>query len=630
MPGILGAVPLAPDALAPATGARMLALLSHLPWYGTGLAEADGVVLGAVSTSPHFTGARHVAEADGCLVALEGSCLEDDGRDLLCDPAPADRLVALYRAEGDGFVRRLRGSFNIGILERDRRRLLLCNDRFGFAHLYCYRDDRVLLFAPEIKAFLAHAPLDTRLDDEAVGYFLSADSVIGERTLLARVQLLPPGGRLICEDGRIRIERWWRPEFRPETGRAPEEFMDRGLELYRRALDRRLPAADYERIVFPLSGGLDSRLLLQILPPRTRDLRIFTHGQPDCLDHRLARRVTSALQLSDRHRLVRIRPDWMGTHAWKAVWLNDGQLPFRNANLCGVAESLEPGPVPFINGILGAFLSLGAGHFFGRRDIVPIASADELERKVKGRVPFREPAGIMEEVFGPAVARRLAAGCEAVAWEAFQPHRHHRLWCDQFSAHCHLGLARRVQGGIDVNRFYFHDVLPFVDEDLCDLYLAVPAELKLESRLYHDLHLRHFPALARIPWSNTGLPIDAAPQRVARALARRYAAQRWRARLSRATRGLLNLRDRNEYVHREIWLRRNHTFRAAVLPALRSAGELGLDVLDQRRIDRLLERFDSGRFYYWRIIAKLFTLVAWHRLFVGGEHAEHAFFEPAD
>ncbi|MFN8448234.1 MAG: hypothetical protein U0521_06505 [Anaerolineae bacterium] len=74
-----------------------------------------------------------------------------------------ETLLKLYRRNGVDMLRSLRGMYAFALWDRDERRLLLARDRMGEKPLYYYADDRVIVFASEIKALLAHPAVPQRI-----------------------------------------------------------------------------------------------------------------------------------------------------------------------------------------------------------------------------------------------------------------------------------------------------------------------------------------------------------------------------------------------------------------------------------------------------------------------------------
>ena len=144
----------------------------------------------------------------------------------------------------------------------DGAELVARNDRLGFSPLFWFATDDRIGVSPSLAALLPH--LDHReLDDDALAVFLRFRSFIGEDTPFRRVRALPPGATLRWSAGRTRMEALGPVRFEAEPGaraRGQPAYVAAVCEAVGRALD-----STPGRTALPLTGGLDSRLLLYAL-----------------------------------------------------------------------------------------------------------------------------------------------------------------------------------------------------------------------------------------------------------------------------------------------------------------------------------------------------------------------------
>jgi asparagine synthase (glutamine-hydrolysing) len=210
---------------------------------------------------------------DGAVVAVQNGELynhESLRREELAGYRFASRcdsevLPHLYQRYGVGFVERLRGKFGLAVWDRGRRRLVLARDRLGVKPLYYAQVGERLVFASELKSVLASGFVPADLDYDAIDAFLSLGYVPGPATPLAAVRKLGAGERLVVEDGRVRVERYWSyPLPQPERpARALEEYAEELLELLDEAVRLRLMSE--VPLGAMLSGGLDSSLIVALM-----------------------------------------------------------------------------------------------------------------------------------------------------------------------------------------------------------------------------------------------------------------------------------------------------------------------------------------------------------------------------
>ena len=181
----------------------------------------------------------------------------------------AETLVHLYEESGVDCTERLNGMFAFAVWDTRRRRLLLARDRLGKKPLYYVELDGGLLFGSELKALLAHPACPRELDRAALEHYLAFEYVPSPHAIFAGIRKLPAGHRLVWEDGRASVERYWDLSFDGVDARPDSELVDEFRERLREAVRLRL-VSDVPLGAF-LSGGIDSSSVVAFmcdhLPP---------------------------------------------------------------------------------------------------------------------------------------------------------------------------------------------------------------------------------------------------------------------------------------------------------------------------------------------------------------------------
>jgi asparagine synthase (glutamine-hydrolysing) len=185
---------------------------------------------------------------------------------------------------GVAFVERLNGMFAFAFWDDRERELLLVRDPLGVKPIY-YAEPRAgsLLFASEMKALCAHPDMRREPDFQTIQQHLTFCHSCSERTALAGVRRLPPGGLIRWRASRpsVEIRQYWRPQF--SGGRRQDDPTD--VELLRSAVGdatRRQLVSDVPVGSF-LSGGLDSSLITTIAAAesgRKEPFRSYTISYP--------------------------------------------------------------------------------------------------------------------------------------------------------------------------------------------------------------------------------------------------------------------------------------------------------------------------------------------------------------
>lgn len=152
----------------------------------------------------------------------------------------------------------LRGMFAFALWDEKNKRLVCARDRFGIKPFYYAIVGERFYFASEIKALVPFLP-DIETDIEALGQYLTFQFTLGGLTLFKGVHELLPGHRLVIENGKIKVSRYWDVHYDIDYDHRPEYFERRLKELLddsvRIHLRSDVPVGSY------LSGGVDSSLM---------------------------------------------------------------------------------------------------------------------------------------------------------------------------------------------------------------------------------------------------------------------------------------------------------------------------------------------------------------------------------
>ena len=198
-------------------------------------------------------------------------------------------LVHLLAKHGSACLSRLVGMFAFAAWDTREQRLLLARDRLGIKPLYYRLLPDGIAFASELKALLVLG--QPQIDQSAVRDFLFHGYIPAPKTIYGGIHKLPAGHWLTWQEGRIRIERYWRPS--PAiVARSAGETVEELDGLLREVVPAHT-LSDVPVGVF-LSGGIDSAVTAYYLDsPRTYTLG-FDSGARSETD--AARRAAEHLQ----------------------------------------------------------------------------------------------------------------------------------------------------------------------------------------------------------------------------------------------------------------------------------------------------------------------------------------------
>jgi asparagine synthase (glutamine-hydrolysing) len=192
--------------------------------------------------------------------------------------------LALFQREGAAGLAQLDGAFTVAVYERDLDLLTLVNDRYGLYPHYFYQAGTTFAFAPEIKGVLAAPAIPRRLDLTAVAEYARLQQLLGNRTWLEDVHLLPPATilRYSPRSGRLEQTQYWDWDaIQPAPAITFAEAAAETGRLFQRAVDEMIKPP--LRAGVYLSGGLDGRTILGFIPPEV-PVTAITYGQAGCRD----------------------------------------------------------------------------------------------------------------------------------------------------------------------------------------------------------------------------------------------------------------------------------------------------------------------------------------------------------
>ncbi|MEE0896863.1 MAG: asparagine synthase-related protein, partial [Acutalibacteraceae bacterium] len=132
---------------------------------------------------------------------------------------------------------------------------------FGTKPFYYYlTDDNNLLFGTTIREIMAQKGFKKELNDKLLQIYLSLTYTTGEDTFFKGVKKLLPGRYLIFKNGEISINRYWKPEFKPDNSKTLEEWAEEIHSTLLNILPQVKEKEEYAESF--LSGGVDSSYVL--------------------------------------------------------------------------------------------------------------------------------------------------------------------------------------------------------------------------------------------------------------------------------------------------------------------------------------------------------------------------------
>ncbi len=401
-------------------------------------------------------------------------------------------VLKAYEEWGEKCVDRFNGMFAFAIYDSRRQELVLARDRYGLKPLYYMRHGRTFLFASEIKAILAYPDVRAAMDVEGLLEYFTFQNFFTDKTLFAGIRLLPAGClmRVSVRSPQVGdVERYWDYEFvEPEHPAASEEYLEEFDRLFRQAVERQL-VSDVDVGVY-LSGGMDSGSITAIAAAQLPYLKSFTcrfdlhsaSGLELAFDEGEKAELMSYLYKTEHYEMVLKAGDMervLPRLAWHLEEPRVGQS-YPNFYVAQLASK-------FVKVVLSGG---GGDELFGGypwryyRAVVN----DDFEHYVDKYYQYWQrllPGSVIETAFAPVWGRVKHVGTRDIFREVFAKHAPSLTRPEDYINHSLYFEAKTFLHGLLMveDKLSMANGLearaPFLDNDLVDFAMRVPARLKL-------------------------------------------------------------------------------------------------------------------------------------------------------
>lgn len=409
----------------------------------------------------------------------------------LASNTDSEVLVHLYEDHGIGFVSRLNGMFAFALWDAHLRRLHLVRDRYGVKPIYYHWRDGKLAFASEVKGLLKAGVVDPRLDLDAFVELMTFQNILSHRSLFADVLMVPPASILTVDADGMRVTSYWEGLPEPEEGGTISEFAAETGILFEQAVERQL-VADVE-VASYLSGGLDTGSITAAAASRLGRLTTFctgfdtagAEGREAGFDERADAAELARILGTHHHELVLDSHDMEMVMPRLMLHLEEPRMSFSYPNYLTAGTASRwvkvvlsgAGGDEIFGGYPWRYTFASEPNFVDRfydywtRLMAPSVLSEALTPAVRGDVDFERPRRVFDTILEPAA--HLPRLDQSLYFE-FRTFLHGLLVLEDKLSMAH-SLETRV---------------PFLDNDLVDYALTIPASRKLHGQSSKDLFRR--------------------------------------------------------------------------------------------------------------------------------------------
>lgn len=168
-------------------------------------------------------------------------------------------IAKAYQKWGHDMASHIYGMFAFAL--DDNGKIFCMRDQFGTKPFYYYiTADNNILFGTYIREIMEQDGFVKEVNTDMLQIYMSLTYVAGEDTFFKGVKKLMPAHWLEFENGKLTIERYWTPTFKPDNSKTVDEWAD---EIHN-TIQEVFPEVkeDGETAESFLSGGVDSSYVL--------------------------------------------------------------------------------------------------------------------------------------------------------------------------------------------------------------------------------------------------------------------------------------------------------------------------------------------------------------------------------
>ena len=181
-------------------------------------------------------------------------------------------ILAAYDFWGTSCLNKFNGMWSLVIFDRENREFFISRDRFGIKPLYYYQDDKVFVFASEVKAILAHPSVKTGPNRDYISSYLeNGPKEYVSETAFENIYRFPFSSYTLIKEDKVfealAFKKFW--ELRPNLSVErfspimAKEYAQQYYDLLSDSVRLRLRAD--VKVGSALSGGLDSSSIVYLV-----------------------------------------------------------------------------------------------------------------------------------------------------------------------------------------------------------------------------------------------------------------------------------------------------------------------------------------------------------------------------
>jgi asparagine synthase (glutamine-hydrolysing) len=397
--------------------------------------------------------------------------------------APSTELecaIDMCRAgDASSYLTGSRGAFSLCYYNENEHVLTLGTDRYGSKPIYIAKSGECYFFASAIRILEKISGLNLKFNIAKACEKLLMGYHLGDHTPYDNVTLLRGG-----ECSQIAKDKWTRLRYH-KWGQGgpnrddPKNWETNSYDIFKEAVAIR--AADAEKPLAMLSGGLDSRCIATVLSEVSAGLNTVTFESKGRKDDKIALAYAKALGVSNH--LI--------------------HKPYTQPNVEALHELsrlMQSGENPSISTqriFSGDGGSVGVGFCYVNQELVDLVAKGDLAGLARSIFSDRLPKRLFRKSDYDDIKQHLLKSLddEIRDIDVDDPYRFVHFFFLNTDQRCHLHWFHE-----DIDLFKMEFETPFMDSLFCEYLYSIPGEHFMYHKFYHKW-VECFPAVFKsVPW----------------------------------------------------------------------------------------------------------------------------------
>lgn len=270
-------------------------------------------------------------------------------------------ILSLFIKYGDSFIKRLKGSFLIVIINVQDRFLKVFADQLHACPSYYYYTNSLLFLSSslsEIIKRLRAKDIELQIDQVSIIEYHLFDYTLGNNTFLRNIKETKAGEVITFKNDKIEYQKHYDILYDLDVT-GPKTNQANGIEILTNTFKQNILSCNPnpENTAIALTGGYDSRSIAANLGENFKDYLYYSYGRPDSWDIKIPKIIAEKLDLNYTSILFEKKfNNEFAELGRQALMLSDGIGKLSLANYVYVYSNFFPEKTSIITGLFGSEL----------------------------------------------------------------------------------------------------------------------------------------------------------------------------------------------------------------------------------------------------------------------------------